>query len=112
MGYACQIKRRCIQHKTCQQHPASNRQRPFQSSQWLVDFPQQSHHDFPSVQRQDRKQINDQPGRNYAKILKDAAAGKRKIAFPTREVFIKGPGMIFKGNPKKYLTEIQLPIGG
>ena len=30
---------------------------------------------------------------------------------PTREVYIKGPGMIFKGNPKKYLTEIQIPIG-
>ena len=29
---------------------------------------------------------------------------------PTREVYIKGPGMIFKGNPKKYLTEIQIPI--
>ena len=32
------------------------------------------------------------------------------IQLPTREVYIKGPGMIFKGNPKKYLTEIQLPI--
>ena len=27
---------------------------------------------------------------------------------PTREVYLKGPGMIFKGNPKKYLTEIQM----
>src|SRR4051794_8632834 len=57
MGYACQIKRSCIQCKTRQQDPASDRQRHFQSLQWLVDFPQQSHHDFPSVQRQDRKQI-------------------------------------------------------
>ncbi len=31
-------------------------------------------------------------------------------ALPTREVYIKGPGMIFKGNPKNYLTEIQLFI--
>jgi DNA-binding transcriptional MerR regulator len=29
---------------------------------------------------------------------------------PTREVYLKGPGMILKGNPKKYLTEIQIPI--
>lgn len=29
---------------------------------------------------------------------------------PSREVYIKGPGMIFSGNPKNYLTEIQLFI--
>ncbi len=29
---------------------------------------------------------------------------------PTREVYIKGPGMIFKGNPKNYITEIQIFI--
>lgn len=29
---------------------------------------------------------------------------------PTREVYLKGPGMIFKGNPKNYLTEIQMLI--
>lgn len=29
---------------------------------------------------------------------------------PTREIYLKGPGMIFKGNPKKYLTEIQVII--
>src|SRR4026209_1525340 len=57
MGYTRQIKRSCIQCKTRQQDPASNRQRHFQSSQWLVDFSQQPHHDFSSVQRQDRKQI-------------------------------------------------------
>jgi DNA-binding transcriptional MerR regulator/effector-binding domain-containing protein len=50
----------------------------------------------------------DQLGRSYAKILK--AADERKIALPTREVYVKGPGMIFKGNPKNYLTEIQLPL--
>jgi len=35
--------------------------------------------------------------------------GCKKI-LPTREVYIKGPGMIFKGNPKNYLTEIQIFI--
>jgi DNA-binding transcriptional MerR regulator/DNA gyrase inhibitor GyrI len=53
----------------------------------------------------------DQLGRSYAKILKQAGDSKLKIALPTREVYIKGPGMIFKGNPKNYLTEIQLPVG-
>lgn len=54
----------------------------------------------------------DQLGRSYAKILKQAEERKWKISLPTREVYIKGPGMIFKGNPKNYLTEIQLPAGG
>lgn len=29
---------------------------------------------------------------------------------PWREVFIKGPGMLIKGNPNKYITEILFPI--
>jgi effector-binding domain-containing protein len=51
-------------------------------------------------------------GRSYAKILKQADAGKQSIVLPTREIYVKGPGMIFKGNPKNYLTEIQLPLRG
>jgi effector-binding domain-containing protein len=54
----------------------------------------------------------DQLGRSYAKILKQANERKMKIALPTREVYVKGPGMIFRGNPNSYLTEIQLPIAG
>jgi DNA-binding transcriptional MerR regulator len=52
----------------------------------------------------------DQLGRSYAKILKEANERKVNIALPTREVYVKGPGMIFKGNPKNYLTEILLPF--
>ena len=33
-----------------------------------------------------------------------------RILMPTREVYVKGPGMIFKGNPKNYLTEIQILV--
>ncbi|MBE6831230.1 MAG: GyrI-like domain-containing protein [Ruminococcaceae bacterium] len=29
---------------------------------------------------------------------------------PFREVYIKGPGMLLKGNPDKYITEIQFPF--
>jgi DNA-binding transcriptional MerR regulator/effector-binding domain-containing protein len=54
----------------------------------------------------------DQLGRSYAKILKAARQQKLAISLPTREIYLKGPGMIFKGNPNKYLTEIQLPFTG
>jgi DNA-binding transcriptional MerR regulator/effector-binding domain-containing protein len=53
----------------------------------------------------------DQLGRSYAKILRQADERKLKIALPTREVYMKGPGIIFKGSPRNYVTEIQLPIG-
>jgi DNA-binding transcriptional MerR regulator/effector-binding domain-containing protein len=49
-------------------------------------------------------------GRSYAVILKYAHDHNYEIEIPTREVYLKGPGMIFKGNPKKYLTEIQLMV--
>jgi DNA-binding transcriptional MerR regulator/effector-binding domain-containing protein len=50
-------------------------------------------------------------GRSYARALKYAKDHGYDVSLPTREVYLKGPGMIFRGNPKKYLTEIQLPIG-
>ena len=49
-------------------------------------------------------------GRSYEKILAYVKEKGFEIVLPTREVYIKGPGMIFKGNPKKYLTEILLPV--
>ncbi len=52
----------------------------------------------------------DQLGRSYARILKEADNRKAKIILPTRELYVKGPGIIFKGNPANYLTEIQLPL--
>jgi DNA-binding transcriptional MerR regulator len=47
---------------------------------------------------------------SYAKLLKYVHEKGYKISLPTREVYVKGPGMIFRGNPKKYITEIQLPV--
>ena len=32
------------------------------------------------------------------------------VILPSREIYLKGPGMIFRGNPKKYVTEIQLLV--
>jgi DNA-binding transcriptional MerR regulator len=51
-----------------------------------------------------------QLGRSYRRILTEAKRRGISLSVPTREVYIKGPGMIFKGNPDRYLTEIQLPI--
>lgn len=52
----------------------------------------------------------DQLGRSYARIFEYVNRHKFKACVPTREVYLKGPGMIFKGNPKNYLTEIQILI--
>ncbi len=49
-------------------------------------------------------------GRSYAKVLAYIKEKGYEIVMPTREVYVKGPGMIFKGNPKKYLTEIQMLV--
>jgi len=54
----------------------------------------------------------DQLGHSYAKLLTYIKMQKYNIAIPTREVYLKGPGMIFKGNPTNYLTEIQFLIDG
>lgn len=51
-------------------------------------------------------------GRSYEKILAYVKQKGYEIDTPTREIYLKGPGMIFKGNPKKYLTEIQMLIRG
>jgi DNA-binding transcriptional MerR regulator/effector-binding domain-containing protein len=52
----------------------------------------------------------DQLSRSYAKIVGYIKEKGYEIVMPTREIYIKGPGMIFKGNPKKYLTEIQMVV--
>lgn len=54
----------------------------------------------------------DQLGRSYAKILKYVEQKGYEVVLPTREVYLKGPGMLLKGNPKNYLTEIQMLIKG
>jgi len=52
----------------------------------------------------------EQLGRSYAAILQYIKEKGYEIVMPTREVYLKGPGMIFKGNPKNYLTEIQILV--
>jgi len=45
--------------------------------------------------------------RSLFDFIKENALG---TLLPIREVYIKGPGMIFKGNPDNYVTEILIPI--
>lgn len=46
----------------------------------------------------------------YKAILDYAGEHDLKCLTPSREIYLKGPGMIFKGNPNKYVTEIIIPI--
>ncbi len=54
----------------------------------------------------------EQLGHAYARILKHIKEKGYTVVMPTREVYLKGPRMIFKGNPRNYLTEIQIPVEG
>jgi len=49
-------------------------------------------------------------GRSYARILAYVKENGYEVITPTREVYVKGPGILFKGNPKNYLTEIQILV--
>jgi effector-binding domain-containing protein len=46
----------------------------------------------------------------YEAIDQYAAEHNLQLQPPFREVFIKGPGMLLKGNPAQYITEIMFPI--
>ena len=45
---------------------------------------------------------------SYKKMIDYLQAHNIKPRQLSREIYIKSPGMIFKGNPKKYITEIQM----
>ncbi|MDD5065650.1 MAG: MerR family transcriptional regulator [bacterium] len=47
--------------------------------------------------------------RSYTKLYEEFRSRKLELKLPVRECYIKGPGFIFRGNPKKYLTELILP---
>jgi effector-binding domain-containing protein len=49
-------------------------------------------------------------GPSYDKARAFAQQNGYELALPSREIYLKGCGMIFKGNPKNYVTEIQLVI--
>ena len=45
----------------------------------------------------------------YKAVLDYAKENGLELLTPSREVYQKGPGMIFKGNPEKYVTEVIVP---
>ncbi len=47
---------------------------------------------------------------SYQKIFAYTQQNKLQTLIPSREVYLKGPGMILKGNPQNYLTEIQVLV--
>jgi effector-binding domain-containing protein len=46
-------------------------------------------------------------GRAYAKVAQYIHDKGYEVQAHPREIYLKGPGMLFKGNPKNYLTELQ-----
>lgn len=49
-------------------------------------------------------------GRSYRRLMDGFAAGDLSLDLPFREDYIKGPGMLFRGNPASYRTEISAGI--
>ena len=49
-------------------------------------------------------------GESYHKIIDALKTRSLSYHLPTREIYHRGPGLLFRGNPQKYVTEIQLLI--
>jgi len=50
----------------------------------------------------------DLSGFAYKAVLDYMAEKQLSPKAPSREIYLKGPGMLFKGNESKYVTEIQI----
>lgn len=51
-------------------------------------------------------------GQSYGRLFDYCNERGLTTVIPGREVYLKGPGMIFKGNPQKYLTELIYMVKG
>lgn len=49
-------------------------------------------------------------GKSYERLFAYLHDKGLQTRIPSREIYLKGPGMIFRGNPKNYLTEVLIPI--
>ncbi|MFI4874133.1 MAG: GyrI-like domain-containing protein, partial [Blastopirellula sp. JB062] len=47
---------------------------------------------------------------SYARLLRYVRARHPGYLLPTREIYRKGPGWLFRGDPEKYLTELQVLV--
>jgi len=52
----------------------------------------------------------DEIGSAYQAIDDYAKEKGLDLSLPSREIYRKGPGMLFKGNPNKYVTEVFVPL--
>jgi len=48
---------------------------------------------------------------SYQRIISYLKEKGYQVIAPPREIYLEGPGMIFRGNPRKYVTEIQFLVG-
>lgn len=52
----------------------------------------------------------DRLGDSYRRLVDYRQENGLSMNGPWREIYIKGPGMIFRRNPDKYITELQMPV--
>jgi DNA-binding transcriptional MerR regulator len=49
-------------------------------------------------------------GRSYQRLYEACRQKGLEVLPPIREQYLKGPGMIFRGNPKRYITKLMLLV--
>jgi effector-binding domain-containing protein len=49
-------------------------------------------------------------GRSYEKVFSHVRSRGLVALTPSYEVYLRGPGAIFRGDPRRYLTEIQVRV--
>ncbi len=52
----------------------------------------------------------DSIGKSYERLFARIESDKLNPIYPSREIYLKGPGLIFKGNPRNYVTELQVLV--
>jgi len=49
-------------------------------------------------------------GKSYERLFARIESDRMNPVYPSREIYLKGPGLIFKGNPRNYVTELQVIV--
>lgn len=50
-------------------------------------------------------------GRSYERIFEHIRDRELESLLPSREQYLRGPGMVLRGNPRQYLTKIMILVG-
>lgn len=81
-------------------------------AKWLIYYEKVTSRTLPPIKAISTVHVGsyDTIDKAYAALSEYAKANAIETYTPAREIYIKGPGMIFRGNPDKYVTEIVLPI--